>query len=37
MIAARDPANLDRVRVGDKVVATYTETLRLEVRGPAAE
>lgn len=36
-IAARDPANLDRVRVGDSVVATYTEALRLEVRAPAAK
>lgn len=36
-IKARDPANLDRVRVGDSVVATYTEGLRLEVRAPAAQ
>lgn len=36
-IKARDPANLDRVKVGDSVVATYTESLRLEVRAPAAE
>lgn len=35
-IAARDPANLDRVTVGDSVVATYTEALMLEVRAPAA-
>jgi hypothetical protein len=34
-IAARDPANLDRVKVGDSVVATYTEALRLEVVAPA--
>lgn len=36
-IAARDPANLDRVRVGNPVVATYTEALRLEVRAPAQQ
>lgn len=36
-IAARDPANLDRVQVGDSVVATYTEALRLEVRAPARQ
>lgn len=36
-IQARDPANLDRVRVGDSVVATYTEALRLEVRAPASK
>jgi hypothetical protein len=35
-IRARDPANLKRVKVGDPVVATYTESLRLEVRAPAA-
>jgi hypothetical protein len=35
-IPARDPANLDRVKVGDTVVATYTESLRLEVVAPAA-
>jgi hypothetical protein len=34
-IAARDPANLRRVRVGDSVVATYTEALLLEVRAAA--
>jgi len=34
-IKARDPANLDRVKVGDSVVATYTEALSLEVRAPA--
>jgi hypothetical protein len=34
-IKARDPANLDRVKVGDSVVATYTEALALEVRKPA--
>jgi hypothetical protein len=35
-IKARDPRNLDLVKVGDTVVATYTEALRLEVRAPAA-
>lgn len=35
-IPARDRRNLDRVRVGDTVVATYTESLRLEVRAPTA-
>jgi hypothetical protein len=34
-IRARDPRNLDLVKVGDPVVATYTEALRLEVRAPA--
>jgi hypothetical protein len=34
-IPARDPRNLDRVKVGDTVVATYTEALDLEVRAPA--
>jgi hypothetical protein len=33
-IKARDPRNLDLVKVGDPVVATYTEALRLEVRAP---
>jgi hypothetical protein len=33
-VPARDPRNLDRVRVGDTVVATYTEALRLEVVAP---
>jgi hypothetical protein len=36
-IPARDPKNLDLVHVGDTIVATYTESLRLEVRAPAAE
>jgi hypothetical protein len=36
-IKARDPANLDRVKVGDSVVATYTEALSLEVRKPTAK
>jgi hypothetical protein len=34
-IKARDPKNLDLVKIGDPVVATYTEALRLEVRAPA--
>jgi hypothetical protein len=34
-IPARDRRNLDRVKVGDTVVATYTESLRLEVRPPS--
>lgn len=34
-IKARDPANLERVKVGDSVIATYTEALSLEVRKPA--
>lgn len=36
VVKARNPANLDRVKVGDTVVATYTETLLLEVVGPAS-
>lgn len=35
-LPARDKRNLDRVKVGDTVVATYTESLRLEVVAPAA-
>jgi hypothetical protein len=35
-IGARDRANLERVKVGDTVVATYTEALRLRVVAPAA-
>ena len=35
-IPARDPRNLDRVKVGDSVVATYTEALQLEVVAPPA-
>jgi hypothetical protein len=35
-IPARDRRNLDRVKVGDTVVATYTESLRLEVVAPGA-
>ena len=34
-IKARDPKNLDLVKVCDPVVATYTEALRLEVRAPS--
>jgi hypothetical protein len=34
-LAVRDRANLDRAKVGDTVVATYTEVLALEVRAPA--
>jgi hypothetical protein len=36
VVAVRDPANLERVAVGDTVVATYTESLALEVRAPDA-
>jgi hypothetical protein len=36
VVPVRDPANLDRVAVGDTVVATYTESLALEVRAPDA-
>jgi hypothetical protein len=35
VVPVRDRRNLDRVKVGDTVVATYTESLRLEVRAPA--
>lgn len=35
-VPVRDPANLDRVAAGDTVVATYTETLALEVLPPEA-
>ena len=35
-IPARDRRNLDRVKVGDTVVATYTQALRLEVVAPGA-
>jgi|SRR5262245_37780060 len=35
VVPVRDPANLDRVKVGDTVVATYTEALSLEVQPPA--
>lgn len=33
-VKARDPSVLDRVKVGDTVVVTYTETLRLRVVTP---
>lgn len=33
-IPVRRPADLDRVRVGDTVVATFTESMQLEVRKP---
>jgi hypothetical protein len=33
-VKARDPAVLDRLNVGDTVVVTYTEALRLEVVAP---
>jgi hypothetical protein len=33
-VKARDPAVLDRLKVGDTVVVTYTEALRLEVVAP---
>lgn len=36
VVPARDPAHLDRVAVGDTVVATYTEALRLAVVAPGA-
>ena len=34
VVPVRDPSNLDRVKIGDTVVATYTEALRLEVAPP---
>jgi hypothetical protein len=33
-VKARDPAVLDRLRVGDTVVVTFTEALRLQVVSP---
>ena len=36
VVPVRDRRNLERVKVGDTVVATYTEALSLEVRAPAA-
>jgi hypothetical protein len=36
VVPVRNKANLDRVAVGDTVVATYTEALSLEVRAPEA-
>ncbi len=35
-IPVRRPADLERVRVGDTVVATFTESLQLEVRKPGS-
>jgi hypothetical protein len=35
VIPVRDRRNLERVKVGDTVVATYTESLSLEVRASA--
>ena len=35
VVPVRNPAVLDRVAVGDTVVATYTESLALEVNAPA--
>jgi len=35
VVPVRDRRNLERVKVGDTVVATYTESLSLEVRAPA--
>jgi hypothetical protein len=36
VVPVLNPANFDRVRVGDEVVATYTESLSLEVLAPGA-
>jgi hypothetical protein len=33
-VKARDPAVLDRVKVGDTVVVTLTEAIRIEVLAP---
>jgi hypothetical protein len=33
-VKARDPAILDRLKVGDSIVVTYTEALRLQVVAP---
>jgi hypothetical protein len=35
-VAVRDPATFDRVAVGDTVVATYSESLSLQVQAPDA-
>ena len=35
-VKARDPAVLERLKVGDTVVVTYTEALRLEVVAPGS-
>ena len=34
VVPVRDRRNLERVKVGDTVVATYTEALTLKVRTP---
>jgi hypothetical protein len=34
VVPVRDRRNLERVKIGDTVVATYTEALSLEVRAP---
>jgi len=34
VVPVRDRSNLDRAKVGDTVVVTYTESLHLEVRAP---
>jgi hypothetical protein len=35
-VKARDPANLDRVAVGDLVDITYTEAVAVEVKSVSA-
>jgi hypothetical protein len=35
-VKARDPSVLDRLRVGDTIVVTYTEALRLQVVTPGS-
>jgi hypothetical protein len=35
-VKARDPAVLDRLKVGDTIVVTYTEALRLQVVSPGS-
>jgi hypothetical protein len=35
-VKARDPAVLDRLKVGDTIVVTYTEALRLQVVAPGS-
>jgi hypothetical protein len=35
-VKARDPSTLDRLRVGDTIVVTYTEALRLRVLTPGS-
>jgi len=34
-MAARDPKNLDKVKVGDNVEITYTEALAISLDKPA--